>query len=91
MSTPSCTDRRPPSSPSSFPTQVRYAGASLAYTFAGIFAGGIAPLVFTALYRAYGQSGLLFLYPAGALVVTGVVLFVSRRNSISEDGDRPAG
>ena len=35
-----------------FPTRVRYAGASLAYTFAGMFAGGIAPMVFTALYRA---------------------------------------
>ena len=27
-----------------FPTQVRYAGASLAYTFAGVFAGGLAQL-----------------------------------------------
>jgi MFS family permease len=32
-----------------FPTQVRYAGSSIAYTFAGLFAGGIAPLIFTAL------------------------------------------
>ena len=39
-----------------FPTEVRYAGASLAYTFAGVFAGGIAPLVFTALYRSYRHA-----------------------------------
>ena len=59
-----------------FPTQVRYAGASLAYTLGGIFAGGIAPLALTALYRAYGQHDRSRHYVAAALAVTGVVLFV---------------
>ena len=34
-----------------FPAQVRYAGSSMAYTFAGVFAGGLAPLAFTWLYK----------------------------------------
>ncbi len=62
-----------------FPTQVRYAGASLAYTFAGVFAGGIAPLVFTALYRSYGEASVVALYVTGALAVTAVALYASRK------------
>ena len=58
-----------------FPTQVRYAGASIAYTFAGIFAGGIAPLAFTALYRAYADWAPIVMYAAGALLVTGLVVW----------------
>jgi MFS family permease len=62
-----------------FPVQVRYAGASLAYTLGGIFAGGIAPLVLTSLYRAYGHAAPLTVYVAAALTVTGLVLFVTRK------------
>ena len=29
-----------------FPARVRYVGASVAYTFAGVFAGGLAPLIY---------------------------------------------
>src|SRR6185369_17904402 len=57
-----------------FPTQVRYAGASLAYTLGGIFAGGIAPLAFAALYRAYGSPVVVALYAAAALLITALVL-----------------
>jgi MFS family permease len=53
-----------------FPTRVRYAGASVAYTFAGVFAGGIAPLVFTALYSRFHATMPLVLYAAGAVLVT---------------------
>jgi MFS family permease len=62
-----------------FPTEVRYAGASLAYTFAGVFAGGIAPLVFTALYRSFGTPGVVALYVTGALLITAAALYASRR------------
>ena len=61
-----------------FPTPVRYAGASLAYTFAGVFAGGIAPLAFTALYRAYGKPMVVALYTTVALVITAIVLRFAR-------------
>jgi MFS family permease len=53
-----------------FPTPVRYAGSSLAYTLGGVFAGGIAPLMFTTLFRAYGTTDVVACYVAGALLIT---------------------
>jgi MFS family permease len=61
-----------------FPTQVRYAGSSLAYTLGGVFAGGIAPLAFQALYRAFGTPAVVSMYATGALLVTLLVLWLSR-------------
>ena len=61
-----------------FPTQVRYAGASLAYTLGGVFAGGIAPLAFQALYRAYGNTRVVAAYATGALAITLIVLWIAR-------------
>jgi len=63
-----------------FPTQVRYAGASLAYTLGGVFAGGIAPLAFQALYRAYGTPTVVAMYTTGALMITLIVLGLSRKS-----------
>ena len=62
-----------------FPAQVRYAGASLAYTFAGVFAGGLAPFAFTALYRAYDTTRVVVLYASAALVITLIALALARR------------
>ena len=53
-----------------FPTHVRYAGSSLAYTLGGVFAGGIAPLAFQALYRAYETPVVVAIYATGALLIT---------------------
>ena len=39
-----------------FPDAGALCGSSLAYTLGGVFAGGIAPLAFQALYRAYGTT-----------------------------------
>jgi MFS family permease len=64
-----------------FPTRVRYAGASLAYTLAGVFAGGIAPLVFTTLYSAYQTPTVVALYATGALLITGVTLLIARERA----------
>ena len=61
-----------------FPARVRYVGASVAYTFAGVFAGGLAPLAFTALYRAYGKPMVVALYTTVALVITAIVLRFAR-------------
>jgi len=60
-----------------FPTPVRYAGSSLAYTFAGVIAGGIAPLVSAALFRATGTTTAVAIYVSAALLVTGFVLLIS--------------
>jgi metabolite-proton symporter len=64
-----------------FPTRVRYAGASLAYTLAGIVGGGIAPMVSTALLQSFGTTIAVSSYAAVALLVTGVVLFSVRERA----------
>ena len=63
-----------------FPARVRYAGASLAYTLAGIVGGGIAPLMFAALLRAYGSTAAIVAYTGVALLITGAVLLATRRH-----------
>src|SRR3712207_5159347 len=42
-----------------FGTRVRYSGASLGYQLASVFAGGLAPLIATALLAANGGSPTL--------------------------------
>jgi len=66
-----------------FPTRVRYAGSSLAYTLAGIAGGGFAPLIIASLFRAYETTTAISLYVVGALAVTGVALLASRETGKS--------
>ncbi len=61
-----------------FPPRVRYAGASVAYTFAGVFAGGIAPLMFTRLYQAWKHPWPIVAYGLAALAVTAIALIAAR-------------
>ncbi|HEX6637881.1 MAG TPA: MFS transporter [Steroidobacteraceae bacterium] len=58
-----------------FPTRVRYAGASVAYTFAGVFAGGLAPMAFMKIYQASHETAGIVVYAAVALLITGVALW----------------
>jgi MFS family permease len=53
-----------------FPTRVRYAGSSLAYTIAGVFAGGIAPLAMTGLFGKFQTTLVVVMYAATALLIT---------------------
>jgi MFS family permease len=64
-----------------FPSRVRYAGASLAYTWVGVIGGGPAPLAFAALWRSYRSTWPLSLYLAGALCATAIVLLVARETA----------
>lgn len=64
-----------------FPTRVRYAGASLAYTLAGIVGGGIAPMVSTALLQSYGTTIAVSSYAAVALLITCLILLVVRERA----------
>ena len=64
-----------------FPTRVRYAGASLAYTLAGIVGGGIAPLMFATLQKTFGTTHALSAYLAVALLITGIVLLIARERA----------
>lgn len=61
-----------------FPARVRYAGSSIAYTFAGVFAGGIAPLAFTKLYQSFGITLPVVIYASVALVITVIALRSAR-------------
>jgi MFS family permease len=61
-----------------FPTRVRYAGSSLAYTIAGVFAGGVAPLAMTGLFREFGTTTVVVMYAATALLITITALAYAR-------------
>jgi MFS family permease len=63
-----------------FPVRVRYVGASVAYTFAGVFAGGLAPLAFTKIYQGSKETGGIVVYAAVALVITVIALLSSRHS-----------
>jgi MFS family permease len=64
-----------------FPARVRYAGSSIAYTLTGVIAGGVAPLLLSALYRAYGSTVRLSLYVTLALSVTLIALWYARETA----------
>lgn len=64
-----------------FPGHVRYAGASLAYTLAGIVGGGFAPLLITTLFKAYGSTLAISLYVSAALLVTLAALWAARETA----------
>ena len=64
-----------------FPTRVRYAGSSLAYTLAGILGAGFAPLIMTTILRAYGTWIAISIYVAAALAVTLLALAAARETA----------
>ena len=66
-----------------FPTKVRYAGSSLAYTLAGIVGGGFAPLIIATLFRSYHTTLVVSLYVVGALALTGLALLAARETGKS--------
>ena len=66
-----------------FPTRVRYAGASLAYTLAGIVGAGIAPLILVSLLRAWHTTTPLSLYVATSAGVSGILILISRETGKS--------
>jgi MFS family permease len=63
-----------------FPTRVRYAGSSLAYTLVGIAGGGLAPMAFALLMRAHGTAAMS-IYLAAAFALTATALLVARETS----------
>jgi MFS family permease len=66
-----------------FPTRVRYAGSSLAYTLAGIVGGGFAPLIIASLFRAYHTNRAISLYVVASLCVTGIALLFAHETGRS--------
>ncbi|MDT7728305.1 MAG: hypothetical protein QOI21_4881 [Actinomycetota bacterium] len=61
-----------------FGTNVRYSGASIGYQLASIIAGGLAPLIATALFKAFGSTIPVALYVVGTCVITVVAVLASR-------------
>jgi MHS family shikimate/dehydroshikimate transporter-like MFS transporter len=55
-----------------FGTRVRYSGASLAYQLSSVFAGGLAPLIATALLASWGTTAV-----AGYMTVLSAITVVS--------------
>lgn len=64
-----------------FPSRVRYAGSSLAYTLAGIVGGGFAPLIITSLYRAFDSTLAVSIYVLAALCLTLLALLLARETA----------
>lgn len=64
-----------------FPNRVRYAGASLAYTLAGIVGGGFAPLIITTLFKSYGSTAAVSCYVVVALCLTLAALLAARETA----------
>ncbi|EQD85500.1 MFS transporter [Saccharopolyspora erythraea D] len=78
-----------------FSTRVRYSGASVGYQLASILAGGLAPLIATALLGAFDSSVPVSLYVAGGALLTVVALTASaetrgRALSSPRPADEPA-
>jgi MFS family permease len=61
-----------------FTARLRYTGSSLAYTFAGIIGGALAPLAFTYFLAKTGTGYVIALYIVVACVVTMVGLRLGR-------------
>src|SRR5690606_14010498 len=76
-----------------FGTRVRYSGASIGYQLASIAAGGVAPLIATALLDATGGSIAISVYVAFTCVVTLVAVYLAREtkgSSLSDDQTAPS-
>ncbi|MDE3723207.1 MFS transporter [Nocardiopsis sp. N85] len=67
-----------------FSTRTRYSGASVGYQLASIVAGGLAPLIATALLAAFGTSLPISVYVAAMGVITLVAVTVSRETRGSD-------
>lgn len=73
-----------------FGTRVRYSGASVGYQLASIAAGALAPLIATALLKAYGSSFPIAVYVVITCVITVVAVLMARetRGADLEERDR---
>ncbi|TKG71404.1 MFS transporter [Prauserella endophytica] len=75
-----------------FGTKVRYSGASIGYQLASIVAGGLAPLIATALLDSTGASLLISCYLAATCVLTLVAVYLAKetRGTSLLDAEQPS-
>ncbi|MCP3804102.1 MHS family MFS transporter [Allokutzneria sp. A3M-2-11 16] len=70
-----------------FGTRVRYSGASIGYQLASILAGGLAPLIATALLKEFGGPAPIAVYVALTAVITAVAVVAARETRNSDLGE----
>lgn len=70
-----------------FSPRLRSTGSSLAYTFAGVIGGAIAPLMFTVLLSTFGTWVPVAIYVSVACALTLVGLSLGRDSNVQEDED----
>ncbi|HEY0964087.1 MAG TPA: MFS transporter [Pseudomonadales bacterium] len=63
-----------------FPTAVRYTGASLAFNFAGILGGSLAPYIATYLANSYGISSVGYYLAAAACITLVAQIAIQSRS-----------
>src|SRR5919202_1778907 len=68
----------------SFPTRLRYSGASISYQLSSIIAGGPAPLIATALFGAYKTGFAVAGYILVCAIITLVAVAVMRERARSD-------
>jgi MFS transporter, MHS family, shikimate and dehydroshikimate transport protein len=69
-----------------FGTRVRYSGASLGYQLSSVIAGGLSPLIATALLRSYGASWPIALMIIIMALVTTVSVYAATETAHTEIG-----
>ncbi len=74
-----------------FGTRVRYSGASLGYQLASALAGGLSPLIATALLQRTGVSWPIALFVVGLATVTTVSVFLATETAHREIAAEPDG
>ncbi|WIG97372.1 MFS transporter [Myxococcus sp. SDU36] len=75
-----------------FGTRVRYSGASLGYQLASVFAGGLSPVIATALLAwSGGQSWPVSLYMVALAVITLVSVYLSAETFREQLTEAPPG
>jgi MFS family permease len=68
-----------------FTPRLRSTGSSLAYTFAGIIGGAIAPFMFTLLHSTFHSWVPVAIYLSVACLLTLVGLAIGRDSNVAED------
>ncbi|HEY0817023.1 MAG TPA: MFS transporter [Pseudonocardia sp.] len=73
-----------------FSTKLRYSGASMGYQVAGIFGGGIAPIVSIALVKAFHTTVAVSIYVLAMLIITLIAVKIAPETAhLDLRDDRP--
>ncbi|AQW46606.1 MFS transporter [Streptomyces violaceusniger] len=71
-----------------FPVRVRFTGTSFSFQFAGIFGGGIAPYVATALFHHFDSSLPVSVYAGVAVVISVICLLMVKQQNSGESSEK---